>query len=524
MVINLNIIRKVNIKYVLFTFLFLFTLFLGLNYITLDYNKKSLISDFHLKVDFISQTEISCDTLHNKYNILKLVYKDNELVESPMYYPSAMTFDYTKYDEYAINYDNVSSFVLKYYINGDEVVIYKQNVYLGIISNSVLFNFSALVLAIVCYFIFKPYFKSIYKDKKDFDDISNALGLNVIDPSIDMKNLHELIAENTYSIDVYHHLLSYGKTGVVLLDFNEKVIFKNQRASFLIEVNDLVPKRYKFDVIQEAIDLVKKTGYADGEFIFEGKTYSFISYIRIIKETKFIVLYCTDISSDLRFKHNQTTFFNQASHELRSPLTSIVGYIELLKLVDFDREEMNSTLESCYEECRKMDILISSIIDLSKKFKKDELFTKTNISTIVVDNLKRHKGLRGITLTANIADNAMMICNPLRVGLILSCVINNAYEHNIKGGFVEINLIEARDGIEFSIKNSTKKLDEEEVKQVFEPFFKCNKESDTGVIGSGLGLCFVDSACKSYNYQLSHKYKDETFEIKILFYNTAPID
>lgn len=496
-----------------------FTLFFCMNFAVIKSNEKSLISNFNHEVELILYTNMTSDELYDKYKVLKLVYLNDELTEFPAYYPEAKFFNYKNYSEMDVNRDNVSSFVFKVYEFGNETIVFRKSVYVGVMTNNALFNLSLVVYVLVISIIIYLYFYLFYNEKMHFIKLKTLLNTKDYDEGYELKQVYDRIEENFYLNKVYKELLSYGKTGLVLLDTNAEVIFTNSRAETFLHSGMKNTNVFKEEVINRVLQTVNKEEFVEGEFEIDDCKFIYTGFVKVMLGKKYLVFYLTDVSDSVRYKNNQISFFNQASHELRTPLTIILGYIELLSICNLDEENYKKMLDSCLTECKKMDKLIESIIDISKRFKKDDLYTKANITKLVNKYIEKHKAYFDVKLNLDLHPNAMLICNHLKVELILNNLIKNSYVHNIRGGFTDIILTEHNREVEFVIRNSTKELNEEEVKRVFEPFFKCTYDSDSKIVGNGLGLCLVESVCKSYNYRVMHSYNDKVFEIKILFYN-----
>ncbi len=496
-----------------------FLLFMGMNFTVVKYNEGVLVDNFHSNVVFIQSSELTTDQLNDRYQILRLTYIDGELVDYPFYYPTSLVFNYEKYDENKVNRDSVSSFVFKVYENGNTTIVYKKSVYTGTMTSNSLFNTSLIVFIIVMTIIVSVYLKIFSERKIHYQTLKDILNPQDFEEEFVLENSYKQIDKVVYMNTLYIELLSLGRRAMILLNQDKKIIFFNERGDYYLNGLGNYPDVFRFSFLDEVFLTVLRDDYADGEELIGENTVTYTSYKKTINNEDFIVLYLTDITDNVRFKYNQITFFNQASHELRTPLTSILGYIELMNLCDLDKETKDNTLKSCLEECKKMESLITTVISISKRFKKDDLYVKTNMTKLVHKYIDRHKGFYKVKLNLNVKPNAMFICNYLKVELILNNIVKNAYQHNIINGYIDMELTEHNRNIELTIRNSTKELIEEEVAQIFEPFFKCNYDSDSKIVGAGLGLCLVEAVCKSYNYKIDYSYKDKVFEIKILFCN-----
>lgn len=508
-----------KIIFISFIVISFFILFFCMNFAVVKSNEKSLVTNFRHEVELIMYTDMTSDELYDRYGMLKLVYVDGVLVEYPSYYPEAKVFKYNEYSETDVNRDSVSSFVFRVYEFDNELIIFRRSVYVGVMTNNALFNLSLVVYVFVIFIIIYLYFYLFYNEKMYFIKLKTLLNTKDYDEGYDLEQVYNRIEETSYLNKVYKELLSYGKTALVLLDVNGEVIFTNTRAESFILAGIKNKKVFKKDIIEKVLQKVNDDEFVEGEFDIDDRKFIYTGFTKLMLDKKYLVFYLTDVSDSTRHKNNQIAFFNQASHELRTPLTIILGYIELLSICNLDEENYKKMLDSCLTECKKMDKLIESIIDISKRFKKDDLYTKANITKLVNKYIDKHKAYFDVKLNLYLHPNAMLICNHLKVELILNNLIKNAYVHNIRGGYIDIVLTEHNREVELIIRNSTKELNEEEASRVFEPFFKCTYDSDSKIVGNGLGLCLVETVCKSYNYRVLHSYDDKVFEIKILFYN-----
>lgn len=518
--------NKLIARYV-FTTLSLAVMFYSLNYAAISDKKKMVVSNFQNEVKFIKETELSSDELFYKYGIIKLVYDGDELIDSPKDYPSNYTFEYEIYDQSIINIDRIGPFVYNQYLKNDLNYIFISRVDvrdLKVQNFFYLCSFSFILITLVlCELTFRLHRKKL----SSYYDLAKTLDKQEI--KNDIENLTPLYDEVKLKINsnhFYERFLSSGSNAVFLFDSEMGMIFFNNKAKKYMISNGR-KLTLESDIIKSILGSVIVSEYEEGIIQVEDETYSYEMFSEIIDGEKFYGLYLNDITETVMFKTNQITFFNQASHELRTPLTSISGFIELLTVCEMESERRNGILSLSAEQCKKMDLLITSIIDISKRFRMDDLFTKTSLNKLVDNCLKKYKRFMSIDVRNNIEDNSLLICNNIKVETLLDCIIENAFVHNIFDGFVELTTSSKFGFIIITISNSCEKISQERIDDVFKPFFEKSEVEDEEEIvikkgkeitGPGLGLSVAKTICETYNYGFVFDYSNELFEISISFF------
>lgn len=518
--------NKLICRYV-FTVLSLAGTFYFLNHFAISDKKEMIVSNFKNEVKFIKETDLNSDELYYKYGVIKLVYDGDVLIDCPKDYPTNYTFEYEDYNQSVINSDRVGPFVFEQYFQEDLNYIYISRLDIRDLKVQNFFYLCSFSFILITLVLCELTFRLHRKKMKSYHDLAKTLDQQEV--KNDINNLTPLYAEVKMKINsnhFYERFLSSGSNAVFLFDAEMGLMFINTKAEKYMVSNGR-KLTLESDIIKSILDSVMVSQREEGIIQVDDETYSYESFSEIIDDKKFYGLYLHDITETVMFKNNQITFFNQASHELRTPLTSISGFIELLTVCEIESESKNRILTLSAEQCKKMDLLISSIIDISKRFRMDDLFTKTSLNKLVDKSLKKCERFMGIDVQNNIEDNALLLCNNIKVESLLNCVIENAFAHNIDKGFVELTTSSKFGFVTITIRNSCEDISNERLDEVFKPFFEKKEEIETNDIilkkekeinGPGLGLSIAKTICETYNYGFNFDYSDGIFEISISFF------
>ncbi len=489
--------------------LFLFIFFMICGYQTSEYSKQIIVDDFIYLTSVISNENYDINELYDKYNIVLLTYENEILIEKPDNYLIQPLFDIYEYKASTLCKDNVGYFVyVKYTTNNLERMYIKRINTNDFIDLNFLFKFFVFLFTIFIISIIYTYKIDNYK-RRLFLKISNSLTFEISDEIDDLDVLIRDINQITAYSQLIKNFLAYSEEGLLILDGNGKMLFKNSLASQFIKDGNIMNVN-----LSTAINKCLVDEFSKGEFSFEDKYFRYYTTCKKINNLNYYAIYITDISDIEMFKQNQVKFYNQASHELRTPLTTIQGLVELLLICDLDEENKLKTLDMSFAECRRLDYLISSIVDISKRFKVDDLYTKINLTNMINDILEKFNMFNYIECSSNIPKNVMLLCNPPKLQTIIETLICNAYEHNYEKGKVYVDLICDELYLELNIKNTYKGIENITNKEIFNKYFNSERNDSTS-----LGLSLATSLCETYKYEINFSADDEFCFVQLKFFS-----
>lgn len=210
------------------------------------------------------------------------------------------------------------------------------------------------------------------------------------------------------------------------------------------------------------------------------------------------------------------------SHDLRTPLTSIMGYIQLFKTDNISKEEKKEYIDIIEKRTKTLQVLISSFYDLSRIENNEYKFNleKVSLSKILCENLAGfyndfiNNAIEPIIdIDENVAD---IISDKKAIVRIFSNLINNAIKHGKT--YVRISLKEDKGYIVTEFINGTSGLKEEDVSKLFDRFYTIDKSRNDR--NTGLGLAITKSLVEQLGNEIEANLVGNDLVIKIRWKST----
>lgn len=200
------------------------------------------------------------------------------------------------------------------------------------------------------------------------------------------------------------------------------------------------------------------------------------------------------MSEKLKFKdEREKNIFRNITHELKTPLTNISGYAQILREDDFNDEEFkNNALDRIIFESNRMHDLVISLLDISKQSSDIEEYTfeEVNLKNIIEElihlQLPKVKD-KNLNIECNINEESIA-GNKQYLRMMLSNLIDNGVKYSNKNTTIEINLKQIGSNVEFSISSNGKVIPCEMKEKIFEPFVKVEEKGFSSKDSNGLGL------------------------------------
>ena len=215
------------------------------------------------------------------------------------------------------------------------------------------------------------------------------------------------------------------------------------------------------------------------------------------------------IDEKIEMQKVKEEFSANVSHELKTPLQSIIGYTELFENNLVKPEDSGKFIGNIKKESLRLVALINDIIHLSELDEIEKVsFEKVDLAEVISETislLTSSASKRNVTLHfENIIGNGIVQGVPSYIQEIVYNLIDNAIRYNKDGGKVFVSLEKLQNGkLEFSVKDTGIGIPEEYQQRVFERFFRVDKSHSRETGGTGLGLSIVKHAAKIQNAKLT---------------------
>lgn len=291
--------------------------------------------------------------------------------------------------------------------------------------------------------------------------------------------------------------------GLVLLGKDKKVISINPSAeSFFTSEADCTGM--DFIRLERNPDIIKALERAEIQDTSEiqvnrnGRIFQLnISCIRDMGELSGFVILIFDITEKSDSENRRREFTANVSHELKSPLQSIMGSAELIENGLVKKEDMPKFIGNIHSEATRLLTLINDIIKLSKLDEGTTLSEKDfDLYSLVKENievLKSSAEKKNVSVSFKGESLMMKSMKPL-VSEIVYNLIDNAIKYNVENGSVEISISRDKNNIILSVSDTGIGIPEEYQERVFERFYRVDKSHSKETGGTGLGLSIVKHA------------------------------
>lgn len=297
--------------------------------------------------------------------------------------------------------------------------------------------------------------------------------------------------------------------GLLMFDEKTNVIFYNATAMKLLGAEDIVGKQSVYvlnrsEAFVNSVNMAIKGEHSECNINLNDRIYQIIAN-PVYNENKLAggIIIIVDITEKEEREHLRREFSANVSHELKTPLTSISGFAEIMKSGMVKEEDMKKFAGNIYNEAKRLITLVGDIIKLSKFDESSEkaVFEDVNFKEIVYDNVKRLLQVAEGKNVEIIAD-----CEEINIKGISSVIdemvynlIENAIKYNKENGTVRVSLKNEDSHVKFMVEDTGIGIPYGEQQRVFERFYRVDKSHSKEIGGTGLGLSIVKHGAAMHN-------------------------
>jgi two-component system, OmpR family, phosphate regulon sensor histidine kinase PhoR len=304
------------------------------------------------------------------------------------------------------------------------------------------------------------------------------------------RNKLETILKNTEDCVIVAELSGR----LVLVNHTARIAFGLPMEDSL--VGNPVKEIFQNQDLMDIFDHIQPQGPSRNEITLEdGRVFN--AQITPIPDVDLITIIMQDITGLKELDRIKSEFVNTVSHDLRSPLTAIVGYVDLIKRTGPLNDQQQEYIRRVQRSVKNITELINDLLDLGKieagldtRFESLQL---TSITNNVINGLFDRLTQKEMTLHIDVPEDLPPVLgNPLRLRQMVTNLVVNAIEYTKPGGRIEVMANYEKEQVILRVKDTGIGIPPGEQPFIFDKFFRANNVQ-TNSIGTGLGLSIVKS-------------------------------
>lgn len=348
--------------------------------------------------------------------------------------------------------------------------------------------------------LWEPTFSKLYQFHKNIVKTKRDLGL-----ALDQFILGaQALPDGVLSLDQSNHILWANKKIQRMLgikipdDLNKPItyIFRDTKLLDLIDANDN----------KKSISI-----------IIDDNKYQ-INLIEFGAENKLLI--CRDINNEEKSEAIRKQFISDVSHELKTPLTVIMGNSELMLNADIEQKQQKILLNATLDQAQRMNTLIADLIslnrvDTTKSIIRDKRVMVTDLKNQILSSLSSLRLKKDISFEFNIDSKKNILGSFSEVYSALENLVSNAFRYTDKGS-ISINWSIIKGQGVLSVTDSGIGISKEHLTKITDRFYRVDTDRSRNSGGTGLGLAIVKNIMDHHNGSIEIKSdvsKGSTFSL-----------
>lgn len=307
------------------------------------------------------------------------------------------------------------------------------------------------------------------------------------------QTVSENIGEGLLTLDTDGNILSINKSGTVILGVSEEEALHSSFAAIMHNA-ELTPA-------------INKVLGGSKEFVtamLDGRSYNiFFSPVYERDTVCGIVVLLLDVTERAATEKLRREFTANVSHELKTPLTTILGYSQIIGAGIAKPEDIKGFAEKIEKEASRLITLINDIIKLSKldehaPVQEPQPVDIKQLADDAAETLRISAKSRNIEITVE-GESFTVVGNRVQLSELIFNLCDNAVKYNRDGGRVDITL----HGRTLTVADTGIGIPEKYQSRIFERFFRVDKSRSKSVNGTGLGLSIVKHIAELYGAEIT---------------------
>lgn len=271
----------------------------------------------------------------------------------------------------------------------------------------------------------------------------------------------------------------------------------------------LILTKNKMDYIQELSNTVRIISTGNLKYTAPVKGNDELTHL-----AKSINVMARDIDEKIEEERNlektKQELITNVSHDLRTPLTSIIGYLGLAKSDRISPQQKDEYIEIAYSKSERLKQLINELFEYTKLQSPDNKpnFTAVNLVDLLdqlVEEMIPMAEERGLSIQKSVAvKDIVLFADVPQIVRLFENLISNAikYTHTSEPILLSVQGVDAEHFAVISLENTTDEISDEEITKMFERFYRLEKSRSSETGGSGLGLAISESIVHMHGGQI----------------------
>lgn len=392
------------------------------------------------------------------------------------------------------------------------------------ILNKFILYASIIIVAIFVVALFLDYFfidRELKPLKRESEKLAKIVSYDNINDENEIESISESIKKTEMLIkekvddltdekEKLNYIIDSMNQGVIILDDDENILLINSFAKNLFHSNGATTLT-TLTILPEIHDVYLSSLDKESSIIFkiEERTMLIsahpITDVWVKENEKGSSILLVDISEEQRLESAKKDFFANASHELKSPLTSILGYTQMIKegFLTY-KKDVDDALSKIQSEGKRMNEIIIAMLELSRL--ESETKPKSNdytpLNEVIHEELLQFDteiNRKGI-MVSFYGESFSVKMSKEDLSSLIKNLFENAIRYNKDNGKVSLSFDKEKKSL--SISDTGIGIPKEDLDRIFERFFRVDKARSRKLGGTGLGLSIVKHICSNNNVQI----------------------
>jgi two-component system phosphate regulon sensor histidine kinase PhoR len=372
---------------------------------------------------------------------------------------------------------------------------------------------------VVCTILAKRSTKKIVEPIKEMADNGNGSPYDELLPlsqkiASQQRQIKRQMRRLQFEKDKISTLIENMAEGFILIDVDKKVLMSNYSASKLLGADDdgVTDKTLiafsRNEVLNDCVDKALSGESKNGDTTVKGRALQIITNpVYSNGEKNGAICLIIDVSAKKKAEKMRREFTANVTHELKTPLTSISGYAEIIASGLVKSDDIPNFANKIHKESGRLLSLISDIMELSQLDEKfsDEEFAPVDLAGVaaeVAEDLRSNAEKHGITITVD-TKTAVINGNRNQIYELIYNLCDNAIRYNRENGSVKIITGDDNEHPFVKVADTGIGIPEKHHKRVFERFYRVDKSRSKETGGTGLGLAIVKHITERHGGEIS---------------------